>query len=143
MPGSKPLELDATPPMMAPLLAEEFPEVETAARLSPSFFPPNVRRGDVKAAESAFFWADPDVFRVLPLPTVAGRLDSALERPDGVVLTRSMARKYFGKDAPISGARLPGSSMISTAAAIWRAPCQSFPNDEKSNILFERAQSAL
>ena len=41
-------------------------------------------------------WADrstPEVFR---LPTVAGTFDGALDRPDSLVLTRTLATKYFG-----------------------------------------------
>ena len=32
------------------------------------------------------------------LPAIAGDLASALQQPDGAVLTRRMARKYFGRD---------------------------------------------
>ncbi len=56
-----------------------------------------LRRGQVEAAEWVS-WADPALFRVLPFPVIAGKLDTALERPDAVVLTRSVARKYFGRD---------------------------------------------
>ena len=46
-------------------------------------------------------WADPDFFKIMPLPVLAGDPDAALGAPDGLVLTRQMARKYFGQDAPI------------------------------------------
>jgi putative ABC transport system permease protein len=59
-----------------------------------------VRRGGVEASER-LVWADPEIFRVFPLPVVAGDLESALQRPDGLVMTRSAARRYFGNERPI------------------------------------------
>jgi putative ABC transport system permease protein len=52
-------------------------------------------------AEEHVYSADPNAFDVLPLPVVAGDLKSALSRPDAIVLSRSIARKYFGRDAPL------------------------------------------
>src|SRR5262249_53156792 len=46
-------------------------------------------------------WADPDLFSILRAPALAGDPVATLHRPDGVVITRAMARKYFGEDAPI------------------------------------------
>jgi putative ABC transport system permease protein len=91
----------ATPMMMARPLKADFPEIQYVARLSPSYFPPTVRRGDLVAGEQQVYWADPDFFRVMPVPVVAGDLAGALDAPDSIVLTRSFARKYFKADAPI------------------------------------------
>ncbi len=77
------------------------PEVEGAARLynAPMFRTPlaGLRRGDVEA-EERLYWADPNFLSVVPLPVIAGDPQSALSRPDAVVITRRMARKYFGRD---------------------------------------------
>jgi putative ABC transport system permease protein len=56
---------------------------------------------DAARDEKAIAWADPNIFQVLPLPVLAGNLDTALQAPDTAVITRAMARKYFGKDLPI------------------------------------------
>ena len=79
----------------------DFPQIEALARLSNTFGGASLRRGDVEANESGFYWADPNIFDVLPLPAFAGNLHTALERPDGIALTRRMARKYFGRDDPL------------------------------------------
>lgn len=105
-PGSRPIVSTFTPMMLARPLAEDFPEVEAVARLSPSYFPPSVRRGEVSAVEGAFFWADEAFFRVMPLPAAAGNLATALATPDGVVLTEAMAQKYFGGSAQALGRTL-------------------------------------
>jgi putative ABC transport system permease protein len=83
------------------LLKLDFPQVSSIASLRISFGGRGLRRGDVEAVEPGFYWADPEIFDVLPLRAAAGDLRTALERPDGLVLTRRMARKYFGTDLPI------------------------------------------
>ena len=98
------LAFDDGPNRMAEWLRTDFSSIEGAARLSKTLIaqPPiaGIRHGDVEGNER-LYWADPNIFSVLPLPAVAGDLTSALERPDGIVLTRRMARKYFGRDNPI------------------------------------------
>jgi putative ABC transport system permease protein len=84
-----------------PKLKLAFPQIEALTRLSNTFGGENLRHGNVEMFEERFHWADPNVFDVLPLPALAGDLKTALERPDGLVLTRRMARKYFGRDLPL------------------------------------------
>ncbi|MGC3982659.1 MAG: ABC transporter permease [Steroidobacteraceae bacterium] len=80
----------------------DFPQIEALARLSSAPGEAvSLRHGAVEANASGFYWADPNIFEVLPLPAFAGDLHTALDRPDGIVLTRRMARKYFGRDDPI------------------------------------------
>ncbi len=59
--------------------------------------PVELRRGTVSAREH-IYWADPDIFEILPLPVLFGNLNTALIGPDGIVLPLSIARKYFGRD---------------------------------------------
>ncbi|HEY6454633.1 MAG TPA: ABC transporter permease [Steroidobacteraceae bacterium] len=67
-------------------------------------------RKDRIESREAIYWADPNVFDVLPLPATAGDLHTALRQPDSIVLTRSKAREYFGTDAPL-GASLSVSGI--------------------------------
>jgi putative ABC transport system permease protein len=60
-----------------------------------------VVRKDGVTAEEPLVWVDPDFFQVLSLPVLAGDPNAAMAAPDGLVLTRAEARKYFGQDAPI------------------------------------------
>jgi putative ABC transport system permease protein len=98
IPG-RPMAWYSDPPehTRAPLLID-FPELAGAARLYPDQV--GVRRGTVEANE-AIDWADPGFLTVMGLATIAGDPATALDAPDSVVLTRSMARKYFGTDTPI------------------------------------------
>jgi putative ABC transport system permease protein len=56
-----------------------------------------LKQGNVAAWET-IYWADPNAFDVLRLPVLHGDLATALRRPDGIVLPRAVARKYFGRD---------------------------------------------
>src|SRR5690606_36059985 len=46
-------------------------------------------------------WVDPEFFNVLRFPVLAGDPVAAMHEPHGLVITRTMARKYFGQDAPL------------------------------------------
>ncbi|MFC3080511.1 ABC transporter permease [Phenylobacterium terrae] len=134
--GARPIETDFTPMMLAVPFREDFPEVASLARLTNSYFPPAVRRGETAAAEANFYWADPEFFRVLPLPAVAGDLTRALEAPDSVVLTRAMARKYFGRDAPVGESLTVNGQPMRVTAVIEDLP-------SNTHLPFEALGSSL
>jgi len=83
-------------------LKTDFPAVRDTARMSFYGDQATLRRGDVEGRDMLFF-ADPNIFSLLPTPTptLAGDLETALERPDSIVLTRKLAQKYFGRNDPI------------------------------------------
>jgi len=81
-------------------LKADFPAVRDVARISFFGDQATLRRGDVEGRDMLFF-ADPNFFSLLPTPAAAGDLRTALQRPDGIVLTRKLAQKYFGRDDPI------------------------------------------
>jgi putative ABC transport system permease protein len=83
---------------VADWLKLEFPNIESVTRLIPDVR--SIRHGDVETEEQ-ITWVDPDFFRVFQLPIVAGDPRSGLAAPDGIVVTRAIARKYFGRDDPI------------------------------------------
>ena len=98
MPGEGRAPMIFTSGVVAGFLKLDFPEVQAISRLRAGR--PYLERGEVPIPEQAV-WVDPDFFKVMPYPVLSGDPVAALEAPDGVVLTRQMARKYFGVDAPI------------------------------------------
>jgi putative ABC transport system permease protein len=98
LPGQSPHAIDQTISSVAGNFRLDFPEAEQVARFTATGS--SLKRGDVATPEP-LAWADPGFFKIMPLPVLAGDPDAALEAPDGLVLTREMARKYFGQDAPI------------------------------------------
>lgn len=95
MPGQAPLRVAVTAANIAAAMKLDFPEVQIATRLAPAAAV--LRQGEIEGSSDAF-WADPDFFNVLPMKVVAGSLEGALSRPDGIVLTRTIARRFFGSD---------------------------------------------
>src|SRR5579862_7857722 len=91
-PHHKPLvDMDDSSANLAADLKLDFPQIEYTARMAPAGFPPTVRREGVSVSERSFAWVDPDFFKVMPMPAVAGDPRTALEAPDGLVLSRSAA----------------------------------------------------
>ena len=82
-------------------MREDFPEVEDMVR----FIPPGnawmIKHGDKGFYERNFYLADSSVFNVFDVPLLAGDPRSALAGIDKVVLSESIARKYFGDENPI------------------------------------------
>jgi putative ABC transport system permease protein len=79
-----------------PMLERELPEVEAFVRFR------SVRRtllqnGDNTFLESGGLYADPQVFEIFSFEFFDGDPATALTRPDGIVLTESLARKLFGE----------------------------------------------
>jgi putative ABC transport system permease protein len=97
-PGEKPVRTDGAASTVAAHFALDFPDVEDIARLARSSR--WVGRDEAKTWERVA-WVDSDFFKVLPYPVLAGDPIAAMHDPNGLVLTRKVARKYFGTDAPI------------------------------------------
>jgi len=126
VPHDKPkTDLDDTSARLAEDLKLDFPQIQYTARLMTGGFPPTIRRGNVSISEQAFACVDPDFFKVMPMPAVAGDPATALEAPDAVVLTRSEARKLFGKDAPLGEQLLMDGRPVRVAAIIEDLPTNS------------------
>ncbi len=98
MPGGQTVVFDGTDYALAQGLRLDVPEIASVARMMPQDW--TVRRGQVESNET-IYWSDASLFSVLPMPAVAGDPATALGAPGSVVLTQSMARKYFGRDAPL------------------------------------------
>ena len=97
-PGTTPDILDGADFFMSERLKLDYPEVAMSARIVGQF--PSVRRGNLEFQENVYS-ADPDFFRMMPFPALAGDLATALDSPDGLVITRAIAQKYFGDEDPI------------------------------------------
>ncbi len=85
----------------APLvMVQEFPEVEDAVRVQP-LGKVLVETGSKKFYEEYIFYSDNSVFNVFSFPLLQGDPQSALVTAYSIVLTETMAAKYFGDENPI------------------------------------------
>lgn len=83
---------------MAPALSKDYPEVEEATRLWGNFGGKTMlRNGNLRFYEEKIFYADSNLFRVFTQQFIEGNARTALVAPNSIVLTQSLAEKYFGK----------------------------------------------
>ncbi len=90
-----------TTPPMAAAMTSEFPEIQEAVRISP--WPRNylVKYQDKGFLEKGIIFADNSIFDVFTIPFVSGKPDQALAEPNTLVLTQTIAHKYFGSSDPL------------------------------------------
>ncbi len=89
-----------SPASLSRTLVAEFPEVEVSTRLRRYGFPV-VRYKDKVFSEERWYWADGTFFDVFTVSFLQGDPKTALTKPNSVVVTKSMARKYFGAEDPL------------------------------------------
>ncbi len=93
--------LDArTPTPLGPALLSEIPEVLDVSRYQ------GIETYQVKVGERASFdvmvgIADPSFYRIFTFPLLRGDPETALNDPRSIVVTESLARKFFGDDDPM------------------------------------------
>ena len=90
--------LAVTPPPMAEALKNEYPEIEQTVRLDVegggtiTYNNHNLQVGDI-------LFADSSVFKVFTYHFIYGDANSALNKPNTIVITKTLAQKIFGDAA--------------------------------------------
>ena len=89
-----------SPAPFAPAVAAEIPEVAAAARVGRN---PRLvfRHQDRAFYESNGISTDPALFKMYSFPLLKGDADAALAGPLGIILSETLARKYFGGEDPM------------------------------------------
>ncbi len=95
------IDMAMTAPPLAPAL-KQLPEVEDVVRLQGPVRNSVVKFGTKIFNEDNYFFADESLFRIFTFPFIKGDSSSALRNPYSIVLTESIAKKYFG-DADAAG----------------------------------------
>lgn len=97
--GQKMNEGTVMPPV-AQTLKVEFPEVEEATRLR-NYGMPRLIIGNKMFQEDAFAFVDSNFFQVFTLPLLEGNEQTSLQEPNSIVISKSLAHKYFGNEDPM------------------------------------------
>ena len=97
--GGHHFDLASAPDPLGAALKSEFPQVLQYVRLRNhgGFL---VKKGNQNIQEDRVIFADSTLFDVFTLPMLAGDPHTALVNPNSVVITESMAKKYFPQSAP-------------------------------------------
>ena len=96
---------------VAPMMLKEFDQVEKAVRIHQisTYLRPGEGPNQAESfRESKFTFADEGFFDIFNFPLVSGSTIGALDDPFQILMTESMAKKYFGDADPI------GKTLITT-----------------------------
>jgi len=96
----------SVPVFVAPALKKKFPEIEEVCRFSTLWRAPTISHGNAVFDEKKFCYADPAFFKIFDFKSAAGDIITALSNPNMLVITKDMAKKYFGTADPIGQALL-------------------------------------
>jgi len=108
----------------APQVVEDYPEVEHAVR-----FIDGGRNlytyEDKEFYEEEFYFADSNVFDVFTYEFIQGNPANALYEPNNIVLTETIANKYFGNKDPMGESLTQGDQTYKVTAVIKDVPFNS------------------
>ena len=97
--------LASTPPRIAPFASQHIPEIENYARLDDYYTAGHgdltISTGKKKFRESKVCFANPSFLELFSFPLLKGEKNSCLSDLRAIVLTESMAKKYFAEVDPI------------------------------------------
>jgi putative ABC transport system permease protein len=92
-------------PAIGPAMKKEFPEVQQFGRLIDANLLLTNPEKNIKFTELKGYYADPSMVGMLGLHLIKGNPATVLDGPDKILLSETMAHKYFGSEDPL-GKRL-------------------------------------
>ncbi|MDA0195605.1 MAG: ABC transporter permease [Bacteroidetes bacterium] len=105
------LNLAQTMAPMGPALKNDYSEVETYTRIR-TIDRELVKKDDQQFYEQDFYLTDSTFFDVFDIKLLNGNPKTALAAPESIVLSESLARKYFGEEDPVG-------QVLKTGAEEW------------------------
>ena len=97
--ASETFEHACSPVPLAKAIKEDYPEVENTVRFE--LDDAVVKLGNRQFSEDGILLTDPSFFDVFDYHLIQGNTKEALNQPYSIILTQSMAKKYFGDENPI------------------------------------------
>ena len=93
--GSTDLALPLCSDMLGSVMKNDYPAIEEYVRLN-TWSSKQVKLGDNYYNENYVAYADSTFFKVFTFPAIAGKTNHALTDPNSVVISKSIALRYFG-----------------------------------------------
>lgn len=108
----------------APQVVKDYPEIQAAVRFI-NFNRAPFKYNDKEFVEDNFFYVDTAVFDVFSYKFIKGDPKSALMEPNTMVLTQTVATKYFGTEDPIGKVLVSGNESYRITGVIQDVPRNS------------------
>ena len=119
---------------VGPQFKRAFPLIEEYAR---TFLSHNVVKANDKIFdEPRILYADEPFFKIFSFKIIEGNAATALDAPDKIVITQSMAKKYFGSEDALGKTLTSGGKDLRVSAVIEDVP-------QNSQIKFDFATQFL
>ena len=100
--GSGEFKAAISPAGMVEGLKQEMPEIHSVVRLGRFDLRTALFKvGDQKYIENDIFYADSNFLAFFNFPLIKGDAKTALYNPNGILLTETTAKKYFGEEEPL------------------------------------------
>ena len=99
--GTSSLHLARVAPPIGPLLKNDFPNIIQEVTRVVSDYNTFLQVDNKTFVEDKFFWAEDNFFKIFSFNMIKGNPENALSEPYSVVMTESMAKKYFGNEDPV------------------------------------------
>ena len=114
----------------APTMIREYPEVVNAVRVLP-YFRGLVEAGIQKFYQDNIYYVDNEIFQVFSLPLVLGNPESALTTANSLVLSQTLATRFFGDQNPIGEIlKIDGENEFTITGVMQDVPSNSHLNFE-------------
>lgn len=125
-----------TPYPLGPALKKDYPEVEQSVRFVGAGRP-MLKNGTIQFYEEKVFFCDSNLFDVFTYEFLEGNPKTALMEPKSIVLTRSLAEKYFPQDAA-HGKKGPyfGKTLQNAQGEIYKVTAVVKDLPKNSHIIF-------
>jgi len=112
-------EYTCSPPPMAPTLKAGIPEVQFASR----FIVSNnilIGVGEDYFTEDEYFWTDNEFFKIFSFEFIQGDIETILNNPTDILISESIARKYFGNNDPMGEALTISRNLEYSVAGVFK-----------------------
>src|SRR5882762_5167911 len=125
--GGQTNKTNVSPTALLPVLQKSFAEIENGVRVyNPSSYSPFIVRKDEKLfQEGMFYFADSTFFEIFSFNLLHGDAHIALKAPRSVVLTQTMANKYFGDEDPMGKVLQINNQADYTVTGVMEVPSNS------------------
>ncbi len=114
-----------SPRPMGPAMVKDYPDIETMTRINGGG-DIMVKKGNNFIQDHHLIWADSTFFRVFTVSMIQGDPNTALNEPGSIVITESVARRYFdGTNVVGKTIELENKTLCKVTGVIREMPRQS------------------
>lgn len=122
-------------PAIGPTMKKDYPEVVAFTRLHDANLLLSNESNNTKFNETEGYYADAASIEMFDLNLTKGNPSGALDAPDKIILSETLAKKYFGKDEPL-GKRLTVRNSSLTQSYEVTGVFEDYPSNSHLDIRY-------